>query len=134
MDDMLYAAVPRKLRVRTSILFGNVRMPLRLFLVLLATGVVGVLLLLAGMGMLWVVSLVVLFNGSIALILEVRWGSHWVSRSTWSVVRIWWRHLRRPTYLRLQPVPVVLAAEPARQMVRPVRWTLAYDPAKEPTA
>jgi hypothetical protein len=131
MDTMLYAAVPRKLRVRTSIMFGGWRMPLRMFLALLGTGMGGVLILLAGVDPVAVVSSFVLGNMLFALLVEARWGSRWVSRSTVSVVQIRRRHLGRSKYLRLQPVQMSLVLDTATRVVRPVRWTLEADVPKE---
>jgi hypothetical protein len=131
MDEMLSAAVPRKLRVRTSIMFGTVRMPLRMLLVVLATGMLAVLALLAGLPLIYAGTSFVFSNAVFALTVEARWGTRWVNRSTWSVLRIWWRQLRRPPYLRLQPVPLVVELTVPMRVVRPIRWTLEQDGRQE---
>jgi hypothetical protein len=104
---MLSARVPRNLRVRASIQLASTRVPARTFLIAAGLIFVGGLLIVAGADLIKMVRLTGALIVVSLVVFELRcWG-----RSTRAVVRILWRHYRRPRQLRLDPLIIMVPSE-----------------------
>ncbi len=117
MDDWLWSPVPRRLRVRGTVVVGSSRLPLRVFLIGAGFGVSAALLVVIGVPIARV-ALLAPICGVILLLVE---GS-WAGRSTRELVEIGVAHVARSRRLRLQPVALVLPAEQVRAQGRAIRW------------
>lgn len=114
MNDECVAAVPRHLRVRGTVQWGTTRLPLRLFCTLVATAAVGAGLLVAGMELRQLLSLLLPFAGTLALLLEGRWAGRSLPRLVANLARDHFRH----RYWRYPAAHAVVYAS-LQQQLRP---------------
>lgn len=117
MEDWLWSPVPRRLRVRGTVVVGNTRLPLRVFLIVAGFGAGAALLVVLGLPL----ARVAMLAPVCALILLLLEGSI-AGRSSGELGRIGIAHLSRPRRLRLQPVALVLPPEQAPAHGRAIRW------------
>lgn len=118
MHDPFVAFVPRNLRVRRTLVWWNVRIPVRVFLILagaLATAFMGVMMTGAVIATIQTVAVV---TGFVTVVSEVKWEA----RSVRQVVPMVVRHLTRQKRLRLLPQTMIIQSEPVGQAQRQVRW------------
>lgn len=122
MDEYFGAAVPRRLRVRSSVVVGQTRMPLRAFLIVVGFAVLLTLSLMAGTALRTaVLALLPLLIGTLVIV-EGTWGG----RSSRGLLRIGVRHILRPKHLRLQRPLVVVPLAVESETARTVRWLGHY--------
>jgi len=117
MEEWLWSPVPRRLRVRGTVVVGHTRLPLRVFLIGAGFGAVAALLVVLGAP----IARVALSAPVCGITLLMVEGS-WAGRSTRAVIEIGLAHLFRPRRLRLQPVALVLPADQAQSSGRAIRW------------
>jgi len=118
MDEYFHAAVPRRLRVRSSVVVGQSRMPLRVFLMLVGFVFVAGVLTTFGMPFTTVVTVL----GPVLLALLVVVEGTIGGRTCRELAQIMLRHQLRPKRMRLvRPMETVLLGT-QRSVTRPVRW------------
>ncbi len=125
MDEQLSVAVPRNLRVGTTVAhtIGNttIRLRLSVFLWLCSLGLPAMLATLFGAFNTATMFAVIAVCGWAAL--EARWWGY----STAEFSRIVLRHLQRPHCLVVEPIMITLPAEePAVSVPRRPRWQAAH--------
>lgn len=118
MHDPFVAFVPRNLRVRRTLVWWNVRIPVRVFLLLAGALAIAFIAVIVTGSVIATIQTVAVATGIVTVVLEVKWSS----RSVMQTVPIVLRHLTRQKRLRLLPQMMSIQAEVVEQPQRQVRW------------
>lgn len=118
MEDWLWSPVPRRLRVRGTVVVGHTRLPLRVFLIATGFAITAALLVVLGAPIKRAALLAPLCGLTILLV-----EGSWTGRSTRRIVEIGVSHVLRSRHLRLQPTTLMLPAEQLHDTpLRNIRW------------